>query len=151
MGIEFLIARDSPPDEIDKAYNAASFAYRTIVFDYVRRKRIDSISALAEKAGCEYPDIVEKFIRGGQSIPSGKDIDRLFDAVDGKGKWLSSMKNLQIHASLGNAKPMTYEDRPQLSKETDLAIREAINKLDWFYLESSNRFLKQNLPESGNP
>ena len=76
------------------------------------------------------------------------DLDRLIDRVDGKGRWLRQIKQIQIHASVGSAQPAEYPERPPSSevipKDLDLAIREALTKMSWFYLASSERFLKQN-------
>lgn len=150
MGIEIFVERDSPQDEIEKAFQAISFGYRTAVFDYFREQRFSSIAELARKAGCQYPVIVEKFIREGKVALTGKDLDNLIDLV-GKGKWLNQIKHVQIHVLVNSFEPHTYPDRPHPSevipKETDLAIREALAKISWFYEESTNRFLKQN-PES---
>lgn len=62
MAIEIFIESDSSPDEIEKAFQAIAFGYQTAIVNYTRKQRILSIADLARKAGCQYPDIVEKFI-----------------------------------------------------------------------------------------
>jgi hypothetical protein len=151
MTIEIIVERDSSPGELEKAYQALAFGYRTAVFDYVRKHKIESISDLARGAGCEYPELAEQFIKEGRVAVTGEDLSRLINGVDGIGEWLKQVKHVQIHASLGWPKPMEYPCRPPsaevIPKDTDLAIREAIAKMDWFYFESSKRFLAEHNAE----
>lgn len=143
MAIEIMVEKDSSPEEINRAFQAIAFAYRNVVFDYARKKRI-SVNELAREAGCEYLDVIEQFIRDGSVAPTGKDLDYLIYEINGKREWLSQIKHIQIHASVMHPQPANYSERPPIPKETDLALREALAKTSWFYVSSTQRFLKQN-------
>lgn len=146
MGIEILVSKDSSSEEIDRAFQTIAFAYRNTIVDYVRKNKVSSVLELAKRAECKYPELIEKFVNSGNPIAPGKDLDYLIDSIDGKNKWLENMRNVQIHASILNAEPGNYgktEEHSEIPKELDLSIRESLNKLGWFYFESTRRYLAQ--------
>lgn len=151
MTIEILVSRDSSQAELEKAYQTMALAYRTTIVEHVRKSGT-CVLELAKEAGCHYPFITERFVNEGTVSTTGIDLDRLIDASFGKKAWIEKMKNIQIHASVMNTQPANYvenereEDlvRIKLRKDLDLRIREALNKINWFYLESSTRFLEEN-------
>src|SRR3989338_10940883 len=109
----------------------------------MRANRVKSISNFSSDAGCPNPEIMERFIRDFSVIPSGKDLERLISRIDCVGKWLSQIRNVQIHARVICQEPAQYPDRSLLSQESVLAITESLAKITWFYVESSRRFLNQ--------
>ena len=50
MSIEIFVERDSSSKDIDRAFQAIAFGYRTVVVDYVRRQGTSSVAELAEEA-----------------------------------------------------------------------------------------------------
>lgn len=146
MTIEILVEKDSSPEEIETAYQAIAFGYRTVVFDYVRRQNIQSVSELAREAGCSHPELIEQFIKDASVAPPSKDLDYFIGKAGGHDAWLSQIRYVQIHASVIHPEPANYPRTIYSQRRRlliDFAIREALAKMTWFYLESSERFLRQ--------
>ena len=143
MTIRIFVEKDSSPEDIETAFQAIALGYRTTVVDYVRRHQVSSVSDLAREAQCPHPEMVEQFVRDASIAPNGKDLDYLMEKIGGRRSWLDQIRHVKIHAQVMHPRPAGYSERPSIPQETDLAITEELAKINWFYFESVNRYLKQ--------
>ncbi|MEK6893656.1 MAG: hypothetical protein AABX07_05650 [Nanoarchaeota archaeon] len=134
---KIVIERNSSREIIDRAYAAMTETYKKLVCEYCLNTHI-GISAIIANAGCPNRKVMLDFLNGGNSTPTGIDLERGISYCRLEGRFVDEV-SVEISREVMNTQPLMNAPPKEIREE----IERRLAILNWFYLATTERALQQ--------